>query len=185
MESADVDAEESSEGVTIDIKRYLFALVRYSWLIAAFVVVAVAGAVMYTLRQVPVYEASASVQIEPKLPDLLGTGDMFNVAAGTSGQEYYKQQQQVIGSYTLCQQTVEANDLIPQAPERGRARRRCRRRPARSRRAPADVDDQGQVSRRRSHHVRDRPQRRSRVRDATRKRPRRDVRQLRQGPALA
>lgn len=118
MESADVDAEETSEGVTIDIKRYLFALVRYSWLIAAFVAVAVAGAVLYTLRQVPVYEASASVQIEPKLPDLLGTGDLFNVVA-TGGQEYYRQQQKVIASYTLCQQTITANDYIPRLLSKG------------------------------------------------------------------
>jgi capsular exopolysaccharide synthesis family protein len=112
VEAADVDAEESAEGVTIDIKRYLYALLRYSWLIAAFVAVAVAGAVLYTLRQVPVYEASASVQIEPKLPDLLGTGDLFNVVA-TGGQEYYRQQQKVIASYTMCQQTITANDYIP------------------------------------------------------------------------
>jgi len=51
------------------------------------------------------------------LPDLLGTGDLFNVAAGNNGTaEYYKQQQLVIGSYTLCQQTIQANDFLPHLP---------------------------------------------------------------------
>ncbi len=114
MESADVEQAESELGSTIDLKRYLAALRRYVWLIGALVVLAIAGAIIYTNRLVPIYEATASVQIEPKLPDLLGTGDMFNVAGGNSGTaEYYKQQQLVIGSYTLCQQTVQANDFIP------------------------------------------------------------------------
>ena len=113
MESADVEHAESDPGPSIDLKRYLAALVRYIWLIGAVVVLAVAGAVIYTNRLVPIYEATASVQIEPKLPDLLGTGDMFNVAGGNGSPEYYKQQQLVIGSYTLCQQTVQANDFIP------------------------------------------------------------------------
>lgn len=113
MESADVDDDESKPGVTIDFRRYLQALLRYIWLIAVLVAVAIVGAVLYTVRQVPIYEASASVQIEPKLPDLLGTGDIFNVVAGGGGAEYYRQQKKVIGSYSLCQQTIVANDYVP------------------------------------------------------------------------
>jgi uncharacterized protein involved in exopolysaccharide biosynthesis len=59
----------------------------------------------------PIYEAKASIQIEPRLPDLLGTGDMFNVAAGANSGEYYRQQKQVLSSYTLCKQTVTVFDL--------------------------------------------------------------------------
>ena len=115
MESADVEPAEAEQASSIDIKRYLAALRRFIWLIGALVVLAVAGAVIYTNRVTPIYEATASVQIEPRLPDLLGTGDMFNVAAGNGAgtTEYYKQQQLVIGSYTLCQQTIQANDFIP------------------------------------------------------------------------
>jgi capsular exopolysaccharide synthesis family protein len=114
VDSADIEQEETAQGPGIDLERYFLTLRRYIWLIAAFVVLVAAGAVVYTRRLVPVYEATASVQIEPKLPDLLGTGDMFNVASGNSNTtEYYKQQQLVIGSYTLCQQTVQANDFVP------------------------------------------------------------------------
>jgi polysaccharide biosynthesis transport protein len=98
--------------LAIDVRRYLAALRKYIWLLAALVVLSVAGAVVYTTRQTPIYQATASVQIEPKLPDLLGagTGDMFNVIGATA--EYYKQQRQVLSSFTLIQKTVEQNDLI-------------------------------------------------------------------------
>src|SRR5206468_6869489 len=59
------------------------------------------------------YEATASVQIEPRLPDLLGTGDLLNAAAGGNATEYYKQQKQVLGSYTLARLTIEQYDLVP------------------------------------------------------------------------
>jgi capsular exopolysaccharide synthesis family protein len=114
VESADLEPLEVEQAASIDLRRYLAALRRFVWLIGALVVLAVAGAVIYTNRVEPIYEATASVQIEPKLPDLLGTGDLLTAAAGASGApEYYKQQQLVIGSYTLSQQTVLANDFIP------------------------------------------------------------------------
>jgi polysaccharide biosynthesis transport protein len=97
--------------LSIDIRRYLGALRKYMWLLAALVVMSIAGAVVYTTRQTPIYQATASVQVEPKLPDLLGTGDLFNVAGASA--EYYKQQKQVLSSFTLIQRTVDQNDLIP------------------------------------------------------------------------
>ena len=114
MESADVEPVEVDHTSSIDLRRYLAGLRRFIWLIGAVVAGAIAGAVIYTNKLLPIYEATSSVQIEPKLPDLLGTGDLFNVAAGASNSgEYYKQQQLVIGSYTLAQQTILANDFIP------------------------------------------------------------------------
>lgn len=115
MESVEAQGQSESEQeplLTIDFRRYFSALRKYIWLTAAIVVFAIACAVVYTTRVTPVYEAKASVQIEPRLPDLLGTGDMFNVAAGTNTTEYYKQQRQVLGSYTLVRQTIEQFDLV-------------------------------------------------------------------------
>ena len=130
MESADVEPVEVDQASNIDLRRYLAGLRRFIWLIGALVVLAIAGAVMYTNRLEPIYEATSSVQIEPKLPDLLGTGDLFNVAAGASNStEYYKQQQLVIGSYTLSQQTILANDFIPRLLTKRRTNvRSCPRR---------------------------------------------------------
>ena len=110
MESA-APTSQDEQIISIDFRRYLGALRKYIWLLAALVVMSIAGAVVYTTRQAPIYEATASVQVEPKLPDLLGTGDMFNVAGASS--EYYKQQKQVLSSFTLIQKTIDQNDLIP------------------------------------------------------------------------
>src|ERR1051325_516300 len=107
-ESAD-PASNEEQVVTLDFGRYLSALRRYIWLLAALVVMSVASAVVYTTRQTPIYQATASVQVEPKLPDLLGTGDMFNVAGASA--EYYKHQKQVLSSFTLIEKTVEQNTL--------------------------------------------------------------------------
>lgn len=103
-------APHEEQVLSIDFRRYIAALRKYIWLLAALVVMSIAGAVVYTTRQTPIYQATASVQVEPKLPDLLGTGDTFNVASAS--QEYYKQQKQVLSSFTLIQKTVEQNDLI-------------------------------------------------------------------------
>jgi capsular exopolysaccharide synthesis family protein len=105
---------DQEQVLSIDYRRYLAAFRKYVWLLAALVVVAIAGAVVYTTRQIPIYQATASIQIEPRLPDLLGTGDLFNVAAGGgNATEYYNQQREVLASYSLAQQTIEQNDLIP------------------------------------------------------------------------
>lgn len=110
-ESQANDAEQEPI-INIDFRRYFAALRKYIWLIAAMVVGGVACAVVYATQVTPIYEAKASVQIEPRLPDLLGTGDMFNLAAaGANANEYYRQQKQVLASYTLCRQTIEQFDL--------------------------------------------------------------------------
>ncbi|HEX7841718.1 MAG TPA: polysaccharide biosynthesis tyrosine autokinase [Kofleriaceae bacterium] len=110
MEPAASPANEE-QVLSIDFRRYFAALRKYAWLLAALVVLSIAGAVVYTTHKTPIYEATASVQVEPKLPDLLGTGDMFNVAGAST--EYYKQQKQVLSSFTLIEKTVDQNDLIP------------------------------------------------------------------------
>jgi capsular exopolysaccharide synthesis family protein len=102
-----------SEFLSFDFQRYLEALRKYVWAILALVGLAIAGAVIYTNRQPKIYEAVASVQIEPRLPDLLGKGqgeDFSNAGVGPTT-EYYKQQRQVLGSYRLLRQTVEQHRL--------------------------------------------------------------------------
>ncbi|HEY0195813.1 MAG TPA: polysaccharide biosynthesis tyrosine autokinase [Kofleriaceae bacterium] len=110
-DSADSHDSDDEQVLTIDFRRYFSALRKYIWLLAALIIMSVAGAVVYTTRQTPIYEATASVQVEPKLPDLMGTGDLLNVAGASA--EYYKQQKQVLSSFTLVQKTVDTNDLIP------------------------------------------------------------------------
>lgn len=101
---------EEDELFGFDARRYIKALRQYLFPLLALVALAVTGAVIYTSRQPRIYQARASVQIEPRLPDLLGQGEngLFGI---TSGTEYYKQQRQVLGSYTLIKQTVADHQL--------------------------------------------------------------------------
>ncbi|MGE0550281.1 MAG: GumC family protein [Kofleriaceae bacterium] len=96
--------------MSFDIGRYLAALRRYAWLVIALVVVSVTAAVFYTRRQPEIFEATSSVQIEPRMADLLGqAGDFVGVRGG--GAEYYRQQRLVLGSLKLMRETVVSNNL--------------------------------------------------------------------------
>jgi capsular exopolysaccharide synthesis family protein len=111
----EVDPNEpgTTEVLSFDLQRYLEALRKYVWAILALLGLAIAGAVIYTNRQPKIYEAVASVQIEPRLPDLLGAGQGQELVNGGVGPttEYYKQQRQVLSSYRLMRQTVETHRL--------------------------------------------------------------------------
>jgi capsular exopolysaccharide synthesis family protein len=101
---------KEQEVIDLDFDRYLAALRRYGWMIVAVVAVSITGAVFYTKQQVEIYEATASVQIEPRLPDLLGQGNdlvAIGAASGGSTVEYYRQQRQVLGSFQLIRLTVQ------------------------------------------------------------------------------
>ncbi len=105
---------EDEAALSFDFGRYIEALRKYAWAILAMVGLAITGAVIYTNRQPNIYEAQASVQIEPRLPDLLGQGqDQLNPGVGATS-EYYKQQRQVLSSYRLVRQTVEQHRLYLQ-----------------------------------------------------------------------
>jgi capsular exopolysaccharide synthesis family protein len=113
VESIDVQAGDSEDHAPeFDFARYLYGIRRYAWLLITLVVLSIGGAVVYTSRLTPIYEAVASIQVEPRLPDVLGTGDLFGLAGGLNSAEYYREQKKILDSYMLCKQTVEQNDLV-------------------------------------------------------------------------
>ena len=69
MEQLTNQSQADEEIVSIDIARYFAAVRKYKWVILAIVAVSITVAVFYTSRQTKIYQATASVQIEPKLPD--------------------------------------------------------------------------------------------------------------------
>ncbi len=105
-------ADDSVEVFNLDVRRYLKAVRRYLFPLLALIAFAVTAAVVYTSRQPKIYQARASIQIEPRLPDLLGQGEAGLLSITASGTDYYKQQRQVLGSYTLIRQTVRDHNLI-------------------------------------------------------------------------
>lgn len=108
------EVEEGTEDETVlsvDYRRYLNALRRYFWAVIAIAAVMITGAVIYTSRQPRIYQAQASVQIEPRIPDLLGQGQEELLRGGGGTSDYYKQQRQVLASYSLIRQTVDEHRL--------------------------------------------------------------------------
>src|SRR5262245_44615697 len=71
----------------------------------------ITAAVIYTSRKPKIYQASASVQIERRLPDLIGDGRDLFTRANVGGIDYYAQQQVVLTSYQLIKKTVRDNQL--------------------------------------------------------------------------
>ncbi|HEY1813802.1 MAG TPA: polysaccharide biosynthesis tyrosine autokinase [Kofleriaceae bacterium] len=103
-------ANDDEEILSFDVRRYLDGLKKYVWVVLAIEALAITLAVIYTHRQPRIYQATASVQIEPRLPDLLGDHpDALHANIG--GIDYYAQQKEVLGSYTLVKQTVTDHHL--------------------------------------------------------------------------
>jgi succinoglycan biosynthesis transport protein ExoP len=105
-------SEDEDPIFNFDVRRYLEGLRKYVWMVLAIQALAVAAAVIYTRRQPKIYQAVASVQIEPRLPDILGERQQdILVRANTGGTDYYMQQKKVLGSYRLVRQTVDQHRL--------------------------------------------------------------------------
>ncbi|HTE53087.1 MAG TPA: polysaccharide biosynthesis tyrosine autokinase [Kofleriaceae bacterium] len=105
--------DQDEQVIGVDFRRYLSAVRKYKWIIASIVALAITGAVLYTSQQTEIFQATASMVIDPKLPDLLGQGQEMVVSggSGSSTAEYYRQQREVLQSYQLMRRTVENNDL--------------------------------------------------------------------------
>lgn len=110
MESHQAQPLEEEHVLSFDFRRYFDALRQYVWAVIAIMALAITAAVIYTSRQPKIYQAVASVQIEPRLPDIIGDREAFT-RANVGGSDYYAQQQIVLGSHRLIEKTVANNRL--------------------------------------------------------------------------
>jgi len=103
------------EQSSLQLRHYLEILRKRAWLIAAVVAVGVTGTVLYTLRQPKVYQASASIIIDPQPPQVFGSSVQEVVQLGTGGywsnQDYYNTQVEILKSYDLAELTVRRYGL--------------------------------------------------------------------------
>src|SRR5437899_234093 len=85
---------------------YLRMLWKHRWLLTAvFLLTAVTG-VIWTLAQTPIYQASATVLIEPELPKILNIQEITNPGMGSL--EYYRTQYALMTSRPVMENTVAA-----------------------------------------------------------------------------
>jgi polysaccharide biosynthesis transport protein len=107
----DQDHNAEEQLLNFDFRRYFEGLRKYVWVVLAIMALTITGSVIYTQRQPRIYQATASIQIEPRLPDILGQRQDLLSRASVGGTDYYAQQQEVLSSYQLARQTVEAHRL--------------------------------------------------------------------------
>ncbi len=111
MEPTSKQPAADEQLVSIDYRRYLRALRKYKWLIAALMAVAVTATVIHTGRQTKIYAARASMLIDPAAPQVLGNQvqEVVQLGAGNfwSNADYYNAQVEILSSYELARRTVE------------------------------------------------------------------------------
>ena len=74
----------------VGLRDYLRLLKRHRWLIfSIFALITLTGTI-WTFVQVPIYQAGATVLIEPELPKVLNIQDVTPM--GSSGTDYYQTQ---------------------------------------------------------------------------------------------
>jgi uncharacterized protein involved in exopolysaccharide biosynthesis len=129
-------APPEPEALSASLRRYLEVLRKRLWVVIACVAVGVTGAVLYTMRLPRIFQASATVVINPQAPRVFGNqvDEVFELGAGSywSNQEYYNTQLDIITGFPLARVTVarpyckdggrQACDDLPVtgAPERER-----------------------------------------------------------------
>lgn len=101
-----MSVETRQPNVEIHLKEYLRLFFKHRWLIAAvFIATAVTGTI-WTFLQTPIYQASATVLIEPELPKVLNIQEVTSPGLGTL--EYYRTQYALMMSRPVLQNAVEA-----------------------------------------------------------------------------
>jgi succinoglycan biosynthesis transport protein ExoP len=101
-----MSVETRQPHVEIHLKEYLRLFFKHRWLIAAvFIVTAVTGTI-WTFLQTPIYQASATVLIEPELPKVLNIQEVTSPGLGTL--EYYRTQYALMMSRPVLHNAVEA-----------------------------------------------------------------------------
>jgi uncharacterized protein involved in exopolysaccharide biosynthesis len=102
------------------LKDYLKVLRKHRWMITAVFLVTVASVAIFTFTQVPIYQASATVQIEPDNPQVLQIQEVMRGASGS--QDYYGTQHKLISSRPIVMNVVEKLNLAERIPHIGAAK---------------------------------------------------------------
>src|SRR5713101_6433359 len=90
----------------IHLKDYLRLLLKHRWLILAVFIVTTVTGTIWTFLQTPIYQASATVLIEPELPKILNIQEITN--SGMGSLEYYRTQYALMTSRPVMDNTVAA-----------------------------------------------------------------------------
>src|SRR5262249_52843113 len=107
-------AESPSPDASSPLHLYL-KVVRDRWLvIAAAFVVTVVSAMVFTSRQTPIYQAAATVLIEPEAPKVVNIPEVTRETGGA--QDYYQTQYKVLQSRPVVEAVIARLNLKQRMP---------------------------------------------------------------------
>jgi succinoglycan biosynthesis transport protein ExoP len=99
---------------------YVKLLRRHQWLLAAIFLVTVVTVAVWTFAQVPIFQASATILIEPEAPKILNIQEITSI--GSAGFEYYQTQYELIKSRAVVERAIVNLKLKERFPEIGQSR---------------------------------------------------------------
>jgi uncharacterized protein involved in exopolysaccharide biosynthesis len=101
------------------LKDYYRILRKHRWLVAGLFLLTVLTVSVWTFVQTPIYQASATVLIEPEAAKVLNIQEVTSIGAPT--QEYYRTQYELITSRPILQRVVDTLNLKQRVPAIGAA----------------------------------------------------------------
>jgi len=104
----------------VHLKDYLRVVRKHRWLITGIFLVTVITVAIWTFLQVPIFQASATVLIEPEPPKVLNIQEVTPIGAPT--QDYYQTQYELIKSRPIVERVIETLNLKQRIPAVGAAR---------------------------------------------------------------
>ena len=114
---ADDGIRESARAREVHLKDYFRILRKHRWLIAGLFLVTVLTVAIWTFVQTPVYQASATVLIEPEPPKFLNIQEVS--PGGGPTQDYYRTQYELIPSRPILEKVIESLSLAKRMPGLG------------------------------------------------------------------
>jgi uncharacterized protein involved in exopolysaccharide biosynthesis len=101
------------------LKDYWRILRKHRWLVAGLFMLTVLTVAIWTFVQTPIFQATATVLIEPEPPKVLNIQEVSPIGAAT--QDYYRTQYELITSRPIVEKVIETLNLKQRLPELGHA----------------------------------------------------------------
>ncbi len=93
---------------------------KHQWLMIGIFIVTVATVAIWTFMQVPIFQASATILIEPEAPKFLNVQEVTSI--GSPSLDYYQTQYELIKSRPVVERVIETQNLKERVPSLARAR---------------------------------------------------------------
>jgi polysaccharide biosynthesis transport protein len=103
----------------VHLRDYVRVIKKHRWLVTAVFLVTVVTVAIWTFTQVPIFQASATVLIEPEAAKVLNIQEV--AAVGAPGQDYYQTQYEILKSRPVVEKVIEQLKLRQRIPAIGEA----------------------------------------------------------------